>query len=40
MEDLIEKTKQLIGNDRFAAKNGITLESVSMGSAVAKMTIN
>lgn len=40
MEDLIEKTKQLIGNDRFASKNGITLESVSLGSAVAKMTIN
>ena len=40
MENLIEKTKLLIGKDRFAIVNGITLDSVSMGSAVAKMTIN
>lgn len=40
MEDLIEKTKQLIGKDRFAVVNGITLESVETGSAVAKMIIN
>ena len=40
MENLIEKTKQLIGNDRFATVNGITLEDVSTGTATAKMIIN
>ncbi|MBP5369978.1 MAG: hotdog fold thioesterase [Bacteroidales bacterium] len=40
MENLIEKTKQLIGKDRFAIVNGITLEDVSTGTATAKMTIN
>lgn len=40
MENLIEKTKQLIGKDRFATVNGITLEDVSTGTATAKMIIN
>ena len=39
MENLIEKTKELIGRDAFANSIGITLESVSTGSAVAKMII-